>query len=213
MGLLEHLRQDTNELPWTPEGAPGVEVQLLAAPDAQDPASTTRLRLAAGARWAPADSVAVLVLEGSWSTSQGDLGPGEYGRLPSSSGEVTTSAGGCTLFVKSYPDGEPGADLPRLHVAAAEQPWLPGHGGLRVKPLADDPRHGAALVHWPTNERFVRHQHFGGEEILVLSGTFRDEHGIYPAGTWLRSPHLSVHHPHVEEETVIFVRTGHLNAV
>ncbi|MDB2576650.1 cupin domain-containing protein [Planctomycetota bacterium] len=212
MTQLEHLRQDTGDLPWAPGGTPGVEVQLLAPPDAQDSARTTRVRLAAGALWAPDDGVAVLVLEGSWSTSHGELTPGEYGRIPSSSGEVTASAEGCTLFVKSYPAGDPGAELPHLHIASAGQPWLPGHGRLRVKPLADDPRHGAALVHWPTNERFVRHQHFGGEEILVLSGTFQDEHGSYPAGTWLRSPHLSVHHPHVEEETVIFVRTGHLNA-
>lgn len=212
MTQLEHLRQDTRELPWAPEGAPGVEEQLLAPPDAQDSARTARVRLAAGTRWAPLDGVAVLVLEGTLSTARGELSCQEYGRLPSSSGEITTSAEGCTLFVKSYPAGTPGADLPPLHVASAGHPWLPGHGGLQVKPLADDPRHGAALVRWPSNERFVRHQHFGGEEILVLSGTFQDEHGSYPAGTWLRSPHLSVHHPYVEEETLIFVRTGHLKA-
>jgi hypothetical protein len=45
----------------------------------------------------------------------------------------------------------------------------------------------------------------------VLSGTFRDEHGTYPKGTWIQSPHLSAHHPFVEEETVIFVKTGHLS--
>ena len=69
---------------------------------------------------------------------------------------------------------------------------------------------GTALVHWPAGERFIPHQHWGGEEILVLSGTFRDEHGTYPKGTWIQSPHLSAHHPFVEEETVIFVKTGHL---
>ena len=69
---------------------------------------------------------------------------------------------------------------------------------------------GTALVHWPAGERFVPHQHWGGEEIFVLSGTFRDEHGVYPKGTWIQSPHLSTHHPFVEEETVIFVKTGHL---
>jgi hypothetical protein len=39
-----------------------------------------------------------------------------------------------------------------------------------------------------------------------------DEHGRYPTGTWFQSPHLSTHHPFVEEETVIFVKTGHLPA-
>ena len=69
---------------------------------------------------------------------------------------------------------------------------------------------GTALVHWPAGERFIPHEHWGGEEIFVLSGTFRDEHGTYPKGTWIQSPHLSTHHPFVEGETVIFVKTGHL---
>ena len=63
---------------------------------------------------------------------------------------------------------------------------------------------------WPAGEVFKPHRHFGGEEILVLSGEFIDEHGRYPAGTWLRSPHLSQHTPYVEQETIIYVKTGHL---
>ena len=67
-----------------------------------------------------------------------------------------------------------------------------------------------ALVHWPRGERFHRHVHMGGEEIYVISGEFIDEHGRYPAGTWIRSPHMSVHTPHVEEETLLWVKVGHL---
>ncbi|MDF1799390.1 MAG: cupin domain-containing protein [Planctomycetota bacterium] len=210
MSTKDHLRRDTHDLGWTATGSVGVERKLLSPPDDQDAACTSLLRLTPGATWSPPDGVAVLVVRGDWSSARGRLGPGGYGRLPAGSGEVTSSAAGCSLFVKAYAPGVPGADLPALHVPSAEQPWLPGHGGLRVKPLAAEERHGAALVLWPAGERFVRHQHWGGEEILVLSGTFRDEHGSYPTGTWLRSPHLSVHFPFVEEETVIFVRTGHL---
>ena len=67
-----------------------------------------------------------------------------------------------------------------------------------------------ALVKWPQGERFQPHRHFGGEEILVLSGRFKDEHGEYPAMTWMRSPHMSQHFPFVDEPTVIWVKTGHL---
>ncbi len=67
-----------------------------------------------------------------------------------------------------------------------------------------------ARVKWPAGERFQPHRHYGGEEIVVLSGSFKDEHGEYPAGTWIRSPHLSQHYPYVDEETVIWVKTGHL---
>lgn len=210
MTTKTHLQRDTSSMDWTGTPEAGVEQQLLSPPDEQDAARTSLVRLAPGATWSPTDGVAVLVVEGEWTTVRGSLGPAGYGRLPAGSGEVTSSVLGCTLFVKAYAPGVSGAELPTLHVQSTEQPWLPGHGGLEVKPLAAEERHGAALVHWPAGERFVQHQHWGGEEILVLSGTFRDEHGSYPTGTWLRSPHLSVHFPFVEEETVIFVRTGHL---
>ena len=48
------------------------------------------------------------------------------------------------------------------------------------------------------------------KEILVLSGEFKDEFGSYPSGSWLRSPHMSRHHPFVDEPTVIWVKVGHL---
>jgi len=210
MTTKTHLLRDTTSMDWAKTSEPGVEEQLLCLPDDQDTARTSLVRLAAGATWSPPVGAAVLVVHGEWTTARGTLGPAGYGRLPAGSAEVTSSAPGCTLFVKAYPANDLGANLPALHVQSTEQPWLPGHGGLEVKPLAAEERHGAALVHWPTGERFIQHQHWGGEEILVLSGTFRDEHGSYPTGTWLRSPHLSVHHPFVEDETVIFVRTGHL---
>jgi anti-sigma factor ChrR (cupin superfamily) len=54
------------------------------------------------------------------------------------------------------------------------------------------------------------HTHWGGEEIFVLKGIFMDEYGEYKIGTWLRNPHLSKHFPYVKEETIIFVKTGHL---
>ena len=85
-----------------------------------------------------------------------------------------------------------------------------GIGGLQVMSLHSFEHEHVALVAWPENERFQAHRHFGGEEILVLSGEFQDEHGAYPAGSWVRSPHMSQHFPFVEQATVILVKTGHL---
>jgi anti-sigma factor ChrR (cupin superfamily) len=46
----------------------------------------------------------------------------------------------------------------------------------------------------------------------VLEGTFSDEHGDYPALSWLRSPHLSEHQPFSHEGCLILVKVGHLLA-
>ena len=97
-------------------------------------------------------------------------------------------------------------DQRRVVIDTNESRWHPGYGNLEVIPLSDK----AALVKWPKGERFVNHSHCGGEEIFVLKGEFIDEHGRNPKGPWLRSPHLSTHFPFVEEETIIFVKTGHL---
>jgi hypothetical protein len=45
-----------------------------------------------------------------------------------------------------------------------------------------------ALVRWQPGVRRERTGLPGGEEILVLEGLFEDEHGVYPAGTWVRNP-------------------------
>ena len=119
---------------------------------------------------------------------------------------------GCTLFVRlrQYP----GADRPRL-VEDTTDPagWRPGLvEGLRVRPLYAQGGYpeNVALVRWAPGTHFQRHTHWGGEEILVLEGEFADEHGRYPEGTWIRSPHLSQHTPFSETGCLIYVRVGGL---
>ena len=90
--------------------------------------------------------------------------------------------------------------------------WQPGLvPGLSVMSLHEHNGQATALVRWEPGTVFQAHRHWGGEEILVLDGVFRDEHGQYPAGMWLRSPHLSQHRPYTEHEgATILVKVGHL---
>ncbi len=102
------------------------------------------------------------------------------------------------------------SDQATVRINTQQTDWLPGQGSLQVMPLHDHNGEHTALVKWPAGEQFLPHRHWGGEEILVLSGEFQDEHGVYPPLSWIRSPHLSEHHPFVTKETVILVKTGHL---
>jgi anti-sigma factor ChrR (cupin superfamily) len=150
----------------------------------------------------------ILVLEGTFSDEFGDYPAGTYLRNPPGSLHAPFSKEGCKIFVKLHQmDSE---DTKKIVIDTNREPWRQGHGNLEVMSLHSFKTEGTALVKWPKGEKFIRHQHFGGEEIFVLSGQFIDEHGKYPKGTWIRSPHLSTHHPYVEEETIIFVKTGHL---
>jgi anti-sigma factor ChrR (cupin superfamily) len=150
----------------------------------------------------------VFVLDGVFSDQYGDYPAGTYLRNPPGSKHVPFSQQGCTLFVKLEQFDSDDSEVVRVNTKAAQ--WLPGQGKLQVMPLHEFENESVALVRWPSNSKFVPHMHFGGEEIYVLSGTFIDEYGSYPQGSWIRSPHKSEHCPFVEEETVIWVKTGHL---
>ena len=65
-------------------------------------------------------------------------------------------------------------------------------------------------MRWQPGTQFQRHGHPDGEEIFVLEGTFSDETGNYPTGSWLRNPPGSVHTPFSKSGCLIYVKTGHL---
>ena len=62
------------------------------------------------------------------------------------------------------------------------------------------------MVRYDAGSRFHEHPHPDGEEILVLDGVFSDEHGDYPAGSFLLNPEGFVHAPFSREGCVLFVK-------
>lgn len=151
-----------------------------------------------------------LVLDGVFSDESGDYPAGTYVRNPIGSSHKPFSEHGATIFVKLH-QFDP-ADTEQKVIDTRTSAFLPGLvDGLSVLPLHQAEGENVALVHWAPNTVFNPHRHWGGEEILVLEGVFEDEHGRYPAGSWLRSPHLSQHSPFTREEgALIYVKTGHL---
>lgn len=151
----------------------------------------------------------IFVLEGVFSDEHGDYPAGTYMRNPIGTAHKPHSVGGCVILVKLHQfDANDTAHF-TLDTTTAE--FRPGSApGLTVLPLHSFEGESCALVRWAPETKFTPHRHFGGEEILVLEGVFSDENGDYPAGTWLRSPHMSVHHPFSKEGCLIYVKTGHL---
>ena len=70
----------------------------------------------------------------------------------------------------------------------------------------DGSRRATSVVRYAPNSHFSPHTHGGGEEFLVLAGTFSDDQADYPAGTYVRNPPGSRHTPHSHDGTVIFVK-------
>lgn len=72
--------------------------------------------------------------------------------------------------------------------------------------VGEEKARATSIVRYAPGSHFARHQHPGGEEIFVLSGTFSDEHGHYPAGWYLRNPPGSSHQPFSVPGAAIFVK-------
>ena len=208
----ERFAIDVNGLGWVDSPAAGVQRKLLERDGAEVARATSIVRYAPGSQFPAhlhAEGEEVLVLDGVLSDEWGDYGPGTYLRNPPGSSHAPFSQSGCTLFVKlRYHDP---ADTQRVVVDTRTADWRPGLvAGLQVLPLHEFQGQHTALVRWAPHTYFNPHRHFGGEEILVLEGTFSDEHGDYPALSWIRSPHMSQHRPFSREGCLIFVKVGHL---
>ncbi len=206
-----------DSIPWVPSPAKGVDRRMLDR-RALEGTGGEVARATTVVRYAPASSFDThvhalgeefYVLDGIFSDEHGDYPAGTYVRNPPGSSHAPYTKDGCTIFVKLR-QFEPD-DSERVVIDTRSAAFLPGQvPGLTVLPLHQFRGENVALVRWAPGTQFLPHTHFGGEEILVLEGVFSDEHADYPAGTWLRSPHLSKHTPHSGPGCLLYVKVGHL---
>ena len=205
----QRVALNIDDLAWEDSPAKGVIRKKLERQDVEQGKATSIVRYAPGSEFATHQHPGgeeIFVLDGVFSDEYGDYPAGTYLRNPADTCHAPFSKVGCTLFVKLCYFAA--ADTQQLAINTNEGVWLPGVvDGLQVMPLHSFEGENTALVKWRSNTKFQPHQHWGGEEILVLSGEFCDENGHYPSLHWLRSPHLSKHTPFVgEQETIILVK-------
>lgn len=199
---------------WVPSPMPGVERMMLDRIGDEVARATSIVRYAPHSQFSSHThdgGEEIFVLDGVFADEHQPYPQGSYLRNPiGTSHTPNIGKEGATIFVKLHQFNE--RDTEQKAINTTQQMWHPGLvDGLTVMPLHEFEGEHVALVKWAPNTQFKAHQHWGGEEILVIAGTFYDEHGSYPAGTWLRSPHLSQHTPFTKEDgALIYVKTGHL---
>lgn len=200
-----------HDLPWAPSPLPGIERRMLDRIGDEVAKATSIVRYQAGSHFnshVHEHGEEILVLDGVFSDETGDYPAGSYIMNPPGSSHAPFSESGCTVFVKLRHLGVDCAERELVDTNTAE--WFQGMvPGLTVMPLMRQGS-GSTLVRWAPQTFFNPHKHYGGEEIFVVDGVFEDEHGRYPAGSWIRSPHMSLHQPFSKEGCTIFVKTGHL---
>lgn len=103
------------------------------------------------------------------------------------------------------------ADFTRRAALASEHyQWVPspqnGVERVMLDRVGAEKARATSIVRYAPESYFPHHMHPGGEEILVLSGTFSADDIDYPAGWYLRNPPNSGHQPYSKEGAVIFVK-------
>jgi anti-sigma factor ChrR (cupin superfamily) len=202
---------DTNSLQWRASPMAGVWRKPLAREEAERGHATSIVRYEAGASFREHDHPGgeeILVLEGTFSDHSGDFGAGTYFRNPIGFKHAPFSEEGCVLLVKLHQM----MDSDTAHVVADtdKADFEALEGGIEILQLHQHGSERVAMVRWPANAPLEAHVHEGGEEVYVLSGELHDENGVYPVGSWLRLPDGSEHAPFVQEETLLWVKSGHL---
>jgi anti-sigma factor ChrR (cupin superfamily) len=98
----------------------------------------------------------------------------------------------------------------RAAVHAARLAWdaspIVGVDRRMLDRIGDEVARATSIVRYAPASRFSAHTHGGGEEFLVLDGVFQDEHGDYPAGSYVRNPPTSRHTPGSAPGCVLFVK-------
>lgn len=82
----------------------------------------------------------------------------------------------------------------------------PGVERVMLDRIGGEQARATSLVRYAPDSIFPEHSHPGGEEILVLSGTFTENGTDYPTGWYLRSPDGSSHQPSSKDGTTLFVK-------
>jgi anti-sigma factor ChrR (cupin superfamily) len=202
---------ETDDRAWQASPMQGVLRKPLAREEAERGHATSVVRYEPQSRFSEHGhplGEEILVLEGTFSDATGDFHAGTYFRNPDGFRHAPFSEEGTVILVKLH-QFQSGDDA-HVVIDTTTAEWEPGHGGIEIMPLHSFRGERVVLERWSAGASLERHVHEGGEEAFVISGEFIDELGRYPSGTWIRSPHLSAHQPYVEQDTLLWVKTGHL---
>lgn len=98
----------------------------------------------------------------------------------------------------------------RVFVHGDKEPWHPspmaGVHRRMLDRMGDEVARATTIVRYAAGSSFSAHSHDGGEEFVVLEGVFQDEHGDYPAGTYVRNPPGTGHTPRSDKGCTILVK-------
>lgn len=209
--LDARIAVDSNVLPWTDSPSRTVRRRRLHHVGAAESGQVTSIvRYEPGALF-PAhdhpDGEEILVLDGVFSDEHGDWPAGTYLLNPEGFRHAPFSREGCLLFVKLRQF--PGRDRRHVAVDTRTLPWSPENGREVKRLYSQEGYHDQmSLERWSESAAPAQRAYPLGAELLVLAGSFEDEHGRYGALTWLRLPPAFRHTPKTLTGCELYIKQG-----
>ncbi len=202
---------DTEALPWS--GSPSRTVwrrRLHRVGPAEAGQVTSLVRYEPGSSFPRHDhpeGEEILVLDGVFCDEQGDWPAGNYLLNPEGFRHAPSSREGCLLFVKLRQF--PGLDRRHLALDTRPIPWATDEG-RELKRLYSQEGYSdrTSLERWREDTPLPQRSYPLGAELLVLRGSFDDEHGRYGALTWLRLPRGFRHAPRTATGCELYIKEG-----
>ncbi|MHB8884200.1 MAG: cupin domain-containing protein [Methylovirgula sp.] len=197
---------------WVASPQPGVDRLMLDRIGDEIARATSLVRFAPGSFFPfheHGGGEEIFVLEGGLEDEHGTYPAGTYLRDPVGTSHRPFTKEGCLLFVKLWQFAP--QDKARVVIDTRAGAWL-SHGpiGPATKLLHEFGDEVTSLMHFPPGIQLAHHVHDVGQELLVLEGTFSDEGGDYPKGTWVRFPAGSAHAPFSISGCTLLAKAGHL---
>jgi anti-sigma factor ChrR (cupin superfamily) len=211
----ERVVVNTNDVEWVSSPSRGVERKMLDRIGEEVARATTIVRFLPGAEFSEhthSKGEEFFVLEGVFGDEHADYPAGTYVRNPAGTRHTPSCPEGCTILVKLRQFDD--ADQKQFFINTNDAEWQsrdkPGLSSIALHEYGEE---RVSLVRFEPGAAVEHDFHAGGEEVFVLSGELRDEHGIYPTGTWVRQPDGSEHSPHSNTGCTLWVKRGHLAPV
>jgi anti-sigma factor ChrR (cupin superfamily) len=209
----QRVVERSSEAIWRPSPAPGVERRMLDRVGDEVAVATSVVRYAPGSRFPVHHhdkGEEFLVLDGVFSDDSGDYGAGSYVRNPPGTSHAPWTDEGTTILVKLRQFDM--HDLRQFAVDTIRSEWTPGNvAGVSVLPLHDYASEQVIMFRLAPGAQLPAREVPRGEEIYVVSGAIEDAEGRYEADTWIRNPSGTAAQLAVVDETILWIKSGHLH--
>jgi hypothetical protein len=211
MDFAQRLVIDTANMDWQASPMPGVKRKRMAYEEVERGHATSIVEFEPGSRFSPhghPQGEEILVLQGTFSDEYGDYPAGSYFRNPEGFTHAPFSKEGCVILVKLHQFRK--SDTRQVRVDTRGATFTSSSNGIGILPLHMFEGEITELQKWPQGTSMEIPARARGLEIYVISGLFTDQLGSYPQGFWIRDGHPRPRFAKAEQETLMFVKTGHL---